>query len=100
MASSYEPGLLGCPGISPNSYFLSKNFDVLIHMRRRASTFTEILVAVTKISATGMKIFPNEHFSPVNGMKCFGQISLAFKTGWPKWHNFALYAFPLQKYSN
>ena len=38
-------------------------------MRRRASPVTEISVSTTKISVTGTKIFPYEHFVPVTGMK-------------------------------
>ena len=38
-------------------------------MRRRASPVTKISVSTTEISATGMKIFPYEHSSPVTGMK-------------------------------
>ena len=56
--------------ISPHSYFLCKNCGC-VHMRRRASPVTEISVSTTEISATGMKIFPYEHSSPVTGMKMF-----------------------------
>ena len=38
-------------------------------MRRRATPVTEILVSATKITVTGMKIFPNAHFILVTGTK-------------------------------
>ena len=38
-------------------------------MRRRASPDTEILLAKTEISVTGLEICPYEHSSPVTGMK-------------------------------
>ena len=59
-------------------------------MRGRAGPVTEISVFATDISVTGMKIFPYEHSSPVNGTKLFKQNSVALTTYRPKWHNFGL----------
>ena len=38
-------------------------------MRRPPSPVTEIWLAKTEISVTGLEIFPYEHSSPVTGMK-------------------------------
>ena len=57
--------------ISPRHSFLRKNFEVFIMMRSRAGPVTEVLVFVTDISVTGMKIFPYEHSSPVTGDETF-----------------------------
>ena len=55
--------------ISPHHYFFCKNFNVSVHMRRQAGLVTEISVFPTKISVTGLEIFPSEQVSPVAGMK-------------------------------
>ena len=64
-ASSYEPGQLWVPEVSPRHSFLRKNFDAGLYL-------------------TGMKIFPYVHCSSGTGTKFFRQNSFAFAT----WHNF------------
>ena len=68
-----------------------------VRMRGWAGSVAEVSVIPTEISATGMKIFPYDHSISVTGTK---QNSSPFDTVRPKWHNFALYVFLLQKYSN
>ena len=59
--------------ISHRQFFLCKKVDVFTDKRGRAGPVTEISDFSTKISVTGMKIFPYEHSSRLTGTKLFKQ---------------------------
>ena len=50
-------------------------------MRRRASQVTEILFVETEISATGLKMFPYEHFRGLPGRKVFDKLASLSQQG-------------------
>ena len=68
-------------------------------MRGRAGPVSEISVFATEISVTGIKIFPDEHSSPVTGTNIFDKIASLSPDSGQNGIILALYVFPLQEYA-
>ena len=76
----------------PHSNFICKNFDLFVREGGPAR--------LPRFLGNRDENFPRQPCELDENLKKKIKISFAFATVLPKYHNFALYALPLQMYSN